>query len=668
MKNKRKYNWVWLILVFFGLLHAAPIAVDVAEKNALQWMKSKNHQNYTIKKQLFANGITKSKTKKKPSKYRILELEPKGWVIVSLDDVIKPIIGYGDSKIDSNLPPALVEYLDNIEEAIDYLSTHPKALKKKRDEKMLYGANDYGYVVRPLLWMGSSSDTEEQGIRWNQGTYYNAYTPVDANGNHTWTGCVATAMGQIMRYWKYPSVGKSQHCYTPQTHPEYGEQCADFGVTTYDWANMPLTLTSNNDAVAQALYHAGVAVEMDYTPEGSGAWLGDSLKKYFNYKLSIELSSHFFSGTKWDAILKKELDEARPVLYAGTNPNVGGHIFIIDGYDTDGYYHFNWGWGGYDNGKFTLETIDYSYPWLYIIAPADPSPQVTISDSYFASCIVDQLSIEDSSEIKELSLEYIINLDCGERNISSVEELPYFKYVHSLFLQNNNLQGQLNVSNMKTLSELDISNNNISTVVLRNSDYWSINLNSNRNLNILEIENLKNIQYLYAYSTQNIACWQKNTLAIENNITNIHMGCSSSHGDNMDTDGNGISNVDDPDDDNDGINDLEDDDIDGDGVVNAEDLFPLDASESLDTDNDGTGNNADTDDDNDGISDVDERRYGLNPLNPNDARLDADGDGVSNADEIEAGSNPLDASDTKKPKRFVPIMMDDMVVMVLLVD
>jgi len=145
-----------------------------------------------------------------------------------------------------------------------------------------------------------------------------------------------------------------------------------------------------------------------------------------------------------------------------------------------------------------------------------------------------------------------------------------------------------------------------------------------------------------------------------------------------DIDGDGTVNVQDAfprdasewlDTDNDGIGNNADTDDDGDGVLDANDDLPLNPYESVDTDHDGTGNNADKDDDNDGIFDTDERKWGFDPLDASDGgSADADGDGVSNADEIEAGSNPLDASDTKKPKRFVPIMMDDMVVMVPLVD
>jgi len=121
--------------------------------------------------------------------------------------------------------------------------------------------------------------------------------------------------------------------------------------------------------------------------------------------------------------------------------------------------------------------------------------------------------------------------------------------------------------------------------------------------------------------------------------------------------------------DNDGIPDSEDEDDDNDGYKDGVDDFPLNASEWLDTDGDGTGNNADRDDDNDGISDVDEIKWGFDPLDASDGgNADADGDGVSNADEIEAGSDPFDPDDTKKPKRFVPIMMDDIVTFVPLKD
>jgi hypothetical protein len=691
------------ICIFFGIITlgsigvAKPIAVDTAESRALQWVKHREHKNYKIKHKLLSSSLS---TAQKTHKYKIVELDPSGWIIVSLDDSIKPVIGYGTSRLKKPLPPALKTWLGIVEKSIDYHNAHPKKLSANSTHQQYYAQDDYSYIVRPLLWLGSSEDKEDQGIRWDQGDYYNAYTPVDENGNHTWTGCVATAMGQIMRYWKYPDHGIGSHSYTPETHPEYGEQSANFAETTYDWANMPLTLTSDNDAVAQALYHAGVAVDMDYTPEGSGAWLGNAMRKYFGYALQSEISRYDFNDTAWNTILQNELNNSRPVLYSGFSDD-GGHQFIIDGYDSDGDYHFNWGWGGADNGKFTLDGIEYSKEQeAMLVAPEDNSPKVEIEDANFAACIRETFKLPDDFVIKEMTIKYSTSLSCNDKNISEVKGIEYFGFLNALFLSSNKISGDLDLSDAGHLAYLDIGDNNISSIKLSpRAQYSLLFINNNSQLNILKIDNLKNIEILYAYGTQAVECWQKNALAAENNITNIYMDCADNTADNLDTDGDGISNVDDPDDDNDGINDLQDDDIDGDevlnvddafpldanesvdtdhdgignnadtdddgdGVLDVDDAFPLDANESVDTDHDGIGNNADTDDDNDGISDTDELRYGLNPLNPNDANEDSDGDGVSNVDEIEAGSNPLDPNDTKKPKRFVPIMMNDLMVMV----
>jgi len=624
---------IWLILVFISILNGKPIDEKLAEKKAIAWINIRNNGNFSIKKELFSSGIVEGDKNVTKHKYKIVELEPRGWAIISLDDVIEPIIGYGESKIDSKkLPPALVEYLNSVDNTIEYLNKHPELVKKNEKRKLLYGADDYGYVVRPLLWLGSSSDTEEQGIRWNQGRYYNALTPVDENGNHTWVGCVATAMGQLMRYWKYPSVGVGEHCYTPYSHPEYGEQCADFGSTNYDWENMPLTLTSDNYAVAQALYHAGVAVDMNYAPEGSGAWMGDSLKKYFNYRLSVGVSLSRISSSEWNSILKNELNNARPIMYSGSTDNGGGHQFIIDGYDTDGYYHINWGWGGHYNGKFTLNNMNYkNYQYAYIIAPSDPSRVISIPDKNFESCIINSLSLKDKSEIRELSIKFAESLYCGHKNINSIKGIEYFKYITSLDLWDNNIIGTLDFSNYNKLDILVLGYNNIDKLILpKNSiSIWYVNISGNSKLNVLTIANLKNIVELYAYDTKKIYCWQKKALMKRNNITNLYLSsCISTTSDTLDTDRDGINNLNDPDDDNDGINDLDDEDIDGDGISN-----------------------------------IDEKIWGFDPMNPKDGgNTDTDGDGVSNVDEILAGSNPLDPKDTKKPKKFIPVSIDDIVI------
>jgi len=180
--------------------------------------------------------------------------------------------------------------------------------------------------------------------------------PVDAGGpgGRVWAGCVAVCMAQVMKYWNYPNYGSGQHSY--ESYP-YGTQSANFAETYYDWGSMPNSLSSGNIAVATLMYHCGVAVNMHYAPDGSGAFMGSAasaLINYFDYAPDVQLVSKYsYSETAWDSVLKTELDLGRPISYAG-----GSHAFNIDGYQGDNHYHLNWGWGGSYNGYFYLTALN----------------------------------------------------------------------------------------------------------------------------------------------------------------------------------------------------------------------------------------------------------------------------------------------------------------------
>jgi hypothetical protein len=470
------------------MVFAAPVSVQDAEKIATAWMQQKTHKKYTTKTKLYSTSSASLSGKTK--NYKIVLLEPQGWVIVSLDNVTRPILAYGTSKWSSKMPPALKGLLGQYDRYIDRekkrfnsqpnlrwlpqwhrLKQSDSESQNSSDQKLyassnddssenkLYSSGDSDYDVRPLLWLGGTDDTEDQGIRWDQGEYYNAYTPTDENGDHTPTGCVATAMGQIMRYWKYPNHGIGEHSYTPETHPEYGEQSANFGETYYDWENMPLTLTSENDAVAQALYHAGVSVDMDYAPEGSGAWYGDSLKKYFGYKMHLYGSGKMFTHENMHMVI----DNGIPLLVAGWKSD-GGHAYILDGYDDDGYYHANLGWGGHSNGKYLIDdVVDYNTTVFLAVAPEDPSDQIDIADEHFADCLVDQLSLSSRDDIRELTLEFFDSyLDCEGQEIESVDEVSYLKNAKGIYLDDNNVSGDLNLTGNKALGYFTAGNNQLS--------------------------------------------------------------------------------------------------------------------------------------------------------------------------------------------------------------
>ncbi|HOW40693.1 MAG TPA: C10 family peptidase [Bacteroidales bacterium] len=201
---------------------------------------------------------------------------------------------------------------------------------------------------------------ETEYINWNQTGFYNKACPVDpSTGQNAVTGCVATAMAQILRYHKYPAQGRGSHTYQ---HPYYGTISADFGATEYDWNNMPGVLTADNEDVAKVLFHAGVSVDMNYGLSESSANVANvplALSEYFGYKDARYFNSDYFAwGTNdYHLALIEELENDRPVFYELRGDP--GHAVVIDGYDGD-YFHINFGWGGSENGYFLLSGTQFA--------------------------------------------------------------------------------------------------------------------------------------------------------------------------------------------------------------------------------------------------------------------------------------------------------------------
>ncbi|MBR5082225.1 MAG: C10 family peptidase, partial [Bacteroidales bacterium] len=287
-----------------------------------------------------------------------------GFVIVAADDCATPVLGYSDEgRFDvNNIPIQLQDYLQGFVEEIQYgIENHLEADGKTiREWEMVKAtghlmSNRSNRTVDPLL-------TSE----WGQNCYYNAMCPEDEGGycGHAVTGCVATAMAQIMRYWGYPENGTGSHSYIPESHPEYGTLSVDFGATTYQWSAMPNTLSSSNyEAVATLMYHCGVSVNMDYGPRGSGAWsvnVRGALTSYFGYsnEMSYEGRSSYTIAS-WKAKLKDCINLGRPVYYSGSTGSVA-HVFVCDGYDMYDMFHINWGWDGSSNGYFAIGALNVS--------------------------------------------------------------------------------------------------------------------------------------------------------------------------------------------------------------------------------------------------------------------------------------------------------------------
>jgi hypothetical protein len=281
-----------------------------------------------------------------------------GYVIISGDDRAKTILGYADNgDFDfSNLPESAKEWLRFYESEITSLPDVESSTSKTVRSAVTNKPNNFPTYIHPLLG----------DIKWNQAAPYNNLCPIidSLKRERAATGCVATAMAQVMRYYKWPVQGIGSHSY--KTSSYNFPLSLDFYKTTFDWNNMSETYDSNssstqNDAVATLMYNCGVAINTDYV-QSSSAFSIDvaiALSTYFGYDKNIQIYSRdYCSRTKWVEMLKTELAAARPILYGGVNSKKTGHMFICDGYDENGLFHFNWGWGGYANGYFEISALD----------------------------------------------------------------------------------------------------------------------------------------------------------------------------------------------------------------------------------------------------------------------------------------------------------------------
>ena len=304
------------------------------------------------------------------------------FVMVSADTRVLPVLaystetGFSGDDVPKNLGWFLNQYTQQIEYAIQHLTdteceANVSAWNQWLSDELPITAP--AAVVSPLVQ-----------TTWDQPYPYNALCPNDANGpgGHVYTGCVATAMAQLMRYWQYPATGIGSHSYSANNaangYGNYGTQSVDFAATTYDYSLMPLSLSNNSPAeqineVAKLMYHCGVSVDMKYGVNGSSAstyFAAVALNTYFGYSGVSEKYRSDYSDANWIALLKGELNNMRPILYSGSGS--GGHAFLCDGYDNNNNFHFNWGWGGYCDGFYALSSLtpggnNYNYDHAAVI-------------------------------------------------------------------------------------------------------------------------------------------------------------------------------------------------------------------------------------------------------------------------------------------------------------
>jgi len=201
---------------------------------------------------------------------------------------------------------------------------------------------------------------------WDQGEFYNYYCPRDRQGpnGRTVTGCVATAMAQLIYYFRFPNQGVGSYSYTDAN---YGVQSVDYGNATYDYSAMCDDPTAINAEISKLIYHFGVGVDMVYGPDGSGMYNHSAarvLRTFFKYSPQTEYLFRDSTDLDWDSVIVSHLERKIPMYYAGWDvPDISGHGFICDGYqlmDSNYYYHFNFGWGGYADGYFYTDALSFT--------------------------------------------------------------------------------------------------------------------------------------------------------------------------------------------------------------------------------------------------------------------------------------------------------------------
>lgn len=332
---KRLLHIQFLLVLLLALGYSS-----LQAKRITQWQAQQQAYSFWGKQMpQKAKAKSRTATTASPSDaYYVFNNDAGGFVIIAGDDAVTPVLGYTSTgSFDAeNLPDGLKDLLKSYERQIaalgdNYVANQTATRTAFTGEKLLNTA------------------------KWNQGNPFNKYTP-----NNYVTGCVATAGAIVMKHHGYPAKGTGSHSYTWNGKT----LTANFG-HDYDWANMPTKYTVGNDeafdGVARLMSDLGVAVEMKYDKDGSGAYIGNlvtALQKYYGYsKLSHLMAIEDVGAEAWNGRLREEIDANRPVLYAASDPARGGHAFVIDGYK-DESFSVNWGWGGYCDGFYQIGALN----------------------------------------------------------------------------------------------------------------------------------------------------------------------------------------------------------------------------------------------------------------------------------------------------------------------
>ena len=356
----RKIQLSLILVFFFSMLFGNQIDIQRAKKVAqnIYFERVNLHKTVDIKEINLTHVYTE--TKNGYNLYYIFNVnENDGFVIVSADDIVMPIIAYSYERYYrlENISPEHAFYMEKYKAQIyDAIENNVRPSDKVTAEWQRYE-------------FATKSINEIQSIQpllittWGQGHPYNDMCPVE-NGENCVVGCVAISFSQLLKYYNYPAQGTGSHSYY-----DYGSgtQSADFEATEYHFDNIPYDASGENEYLARLLYHCGVAVDMSYGVDGSGSqtWrIADGLENYFKYSSNVQyVQMDDYSATEWLDLMKNQINNGWPMSYDGTSDE-GGHAWNCDGYEGDDL-HMNWGWDGYANGFYAVSNLNPGGSGLY---------------------------------------------------------------------------------------------------------------------------------------------------------------------------------------------------------------------------------------------------------------------------------------------------------------
>lgn len=391
--------------------NANPVGLSKAQAIAKAWLKGK-------KLELVETNEARSRmgevSVEQPAFYVFNAENNGGFIIISADDAVSPVIGYSHSGSFNlgNMPPYLQKCLARSSERVRDLQSSESLATRAADDA------ESAELPEPTIIVDALCKTT-----WGQSTPFNYFCP-RIGGQETPCGCVATATAQIMKYWKWPESGRGSIMYNSSG---YGVISRDFSQSTYDWDVMQdkgglIRNKQVREAMATICYDVGLSVKMTYAPSGSGAFDEDiriSLPKYFKYKAStIDLMRRecFESHEAWMNAIKREFKAGRPMVCCASDSSLTtGHAFVVDGYDSNDFVHVNWGWDGMSDGFYDVE----------LLAPRDTRYQFSESQTMLAGIMPDKT--EEDCVVKQYKMYLGKAPDCeGTVNVGDEFIVTYY--------------------------------------------------------------------------------------------------------------------------------------------------------------------------------------------------------------------------------------------------